>query len=330
MEDYKVKQIWPNHADHISYYNEKYLQKMFDEETVIAQPKYDGERMLIHINKGEVYCTSRRFSKKTGRFMENQEKLPILAEKLKHLNLDYTVLDCECYAKDWSTIVGILHSLPERAVELQKENAAKFAVFDCLFINGRDIRESAYLSRLAQANIVVNSIRYENLHMIEIMNENDVKHNNTLFNKIKSKEEWQKYMNDALDNGFEGIVLKSIDRKYYDKGASLKCKKFETVDCVITGYQEGRGKYENQVGALEIGYYNPDKDEFVKISNVNCGTDTERLEVSNNRDKCLHTVVEVKCQEITNRSLRHPVFVRFRDDKDYTMVTRDTIFKEVE
>ena len=39
-------------------------------------------------------------------------------------------------------------------------------------------------------------------------------------------------------------------------------------------------------------------------------------------------VIEVKCQEVTDKSLRHPVYMRLRDDKAKEMCTKDTIFKE--
>ena len=324
----EVKQLAPNHADHISYYNDKFLLPMYKDEVVVAQPKYDGERMLIHINNGEVACTSRRFSKKTGQYMENQDKLPILQEQVKNLSLGYTVLDCECYAKDWSTIVGILHSLPERAVELQKQDTARFAVFDCLFYNGKDLRDEPYFVRLRYAKKVVTLIDYEPLHFVKFMNSDNLPDDIQNFRTIESNEDWQKCMQNAVDIGFEGIVIKSLQKKYYDKGAVLKCKKFETVDCVICGYQDGRGKYEGSVGALEIGYWDESTNTVVKISNVNCGTDEEREMINNCRLKYLYSVVEIKCQEITEKSLRHPVFVRFREDKDYKMCTRNTIFKE--
>lgn len=328
MDDYKVKQLAPNHADHISYYNDKFLLPMYEHELVVAQPKYDGERMLIHINNGEVYCTSRRFSKKTNRYMENQDKLPILQEKLKDVKLNYTVLDCECYAKDWSTIVGILHSLPERAIELQKQDTARFAIFDCLFYDGEDLRDKPYMTRLMYAKKVVDMINYEPLHFVKFMNEDNMPDEVENFRAITSNEDWQKCMQNAVDIGFEGIVIKSLQKKYYDKGAVLKCKKFETVDTVVIGYQQGRGKYEGTIGALEIGYYNPEDKTFTKISNVNCSTDEERNFWRDNWSALKNSVIEVKCQEITDKSLRHPIYIRRRADKDYTMCTKDTIFKE--
>ena len=326
-------QIQPNHADHISYYKEKYLEEMFKREHCVAQPKYDGERMLIHIDHGNVWCTSRRFSKKTGRYMENQDKLPVLQEivKEKCQDMNYTVLDCECYNKDWSTIVGILHSLPDRAVELQKENPAKFAIFDCLFYEGEDLRDMFYSKRLDYMFKVVEKIDYENLHIVDFMLRSQ--YPGKLVDDFPIRVDssmTESLMMHAINCGFEGIVIKSLDRKYYDKAASLKCKKFETVDVVVCGYQQGRGKYSDTIGALEIGYYDKEKNEFVTISRVNCSTDAERNYWRDHWDELVHSVIEVKCQEITARSLRHPVYIRRRDDKSYEMCTRDTIFTDKE
>ena len=328
MEEYKVKQIQPNHADHVSGYREKYLQEMLDYEGVVAQPKYDGERMLIHINHGEVYCTSRRHSKKTNRFMENQDKLPALCEACKNFDLDYTVIDCECYAKDWSTIVGILHSLPERAIELSKLDTPHFAVFDCLFYDGKDLRQLPYCDRLLCVAKTVHKINYEPMHIVKFINEELKPDDMKNLHYLSRVAEFDVAMKNAINMGWEGIVVKSLFRTYYDIGASIKCKKFETVDCVVCGYDVGRGKYSDTVGALHIGYYDPDSDSIIKISNVNCGTDEERNMWRDHWTELKNSVIEVKCQEITEKSLRHPVYIRLRDDKDYKMCTRSTIFKE--
>ena len=136
-------------------------------------------------------------------------------------------------------------------------------------------------------------------------------------------------MENAISSGFEGIVVKSLSKTYYDKAASLKCKKFETVDVVVIDKQTGTGKYSNTVGALIVGYYDPDKDNFVAISRVNCGTDADRDWWRDNWNTAKYSVLEVKCQEITGKSLRHPVYIRKRDDKSYKMCTKETIFKEI-
>lgn len=337
MNDYPVKQIKPNHAEHISNYNEKFLTKLFEENYCIAQPKYDGERMLIHIVDGKIYCTSRRISKKTERFMENQDRLPVLqqiCDKRPELqSLGYTVIDCECYADNWSEAASVLHSLPARAVELQKTIKIRFAVFDCLWYDGVDLTESNYSERSTYAEDVVNFFDYNMLHFVDIMSY-DVFENKFVIRKFGTagatritNDNWKAAMQVALDNGFEGIVVKSLDLRYYDKAALLKCKKFETVDVVVYDYVPGKGKYTGTVGALKVGYFDPETTNTVHISNVNCSTDAERDAWRDNWLAWKYTVIEILCQEVTDRSLRHPRYVRRREDKDYKMCTKDTIFK---
>lgn len=340
MEEYRVKQIQPNHADHISCYRDEYLDEMFENESVVAQLKYDGERMLVHIDNGNVYCTSRRYSKKTNRFMENQDRLPYLKEYIANLDdnlkelLGYTVIDCECYAKNWSEAASVLHSLPERAKELQDNGIdIKYSVFDCLFYRGIDLRSEPYWKRLRYAINIIELLNYPKIHLVKFVDDNNDVVNlchAQISNFVKSKKDWQARMQTAIYHGFEGIVLKSLYRSYYDKAALLKCKKFETVDTVVIDKQQGTGKYANTVGALIVGYYDPDKNEFVRVSKVNCGTDADRDWWRDNWETAKYSVLEVKCQEITGKSLRHPVYIRIRNDKSYLMCTKDTIFKEEE
>ena len=333
MTDYPVKQIKPNHATHLSHFKEKFITIMLNDEHVIAQPKYDGERMLIHFDHGNVYCTSRRHSKKTDRFMENQDKLADLCEVGKDFPLNYTVLDCECYSKDWSTIAGILHSLPERAAELSKVNPPKFAVFDCLFYDGEDLRDEPYFKRLGCMVNAVKLLRFGNAFNIPIVcTDASMPYLSSIDRfedaKLKSIDDVKAVADFMIGCQWEGIVIKSLSRTYYEDGASIKVKRFETVDCVVCDFEYGNGKYSDTVGALHVGYYDPATDTVVKISNVNCGTDEERNMWRDQWSELKNSVIEVKCQQITSRSLRHPVYLRLRKDKDYKMCTRDTIFKE--
>lgn len=326
-----VIQIQPNHADHISLYRTEYLQKMFEEEPVIAQLKYDGERMLIHFYGTQIVCTSRRISKKTGLFMQNEDKLPKLREAYANsLHFTNTVIDCECYANTWSESASVLHSLPDRAKELQDSGInIRYAVFDCLFYDGKDLRNLPYLKRLEYAQTIVANLNIPGMHLVKFINDKLEPDDISKVALLSNDEDWKRAMENAISSGFEGIVVKSLSKAYYDKAASLKCKKFETVDVVVIDKQTGTGKYSNTVGALIVGYYDPDKDNFVAISRVNCGTDADRDWWRDNWNTAKYSVLEVKCQEITGKSLRHPVYIRKREDKSYKMCTKETIFKEM-
>lgn len=316
MEEYRVKQIWPAHADHISCYKQSFVDSLFEQSQVVAQRKYDGERMLVHFDEKDTYCTSRRTSKKTGRYMENQDKILNLPT-LESSNIGYTVIDCEFYGDTWADAVGILHSLPERAFELQKNTVIHFACFDCLFFDGTDLRDRPYSERLTYMHRVLEMLSHDaRFHAAEQF-------------IVNNSEEAYALAQSIWDKGGEGIVIKPLNKAYYDKGMMLKIKRFETLDVAVCGYQEGRGKYQGVVGALYVGYYNPEDDTIVKVSKVNCGTDEDRkmwksLFDSNN---AIGRVIEVKCQEVTDKSLRHPVYLRARDDKTKEMCTKETIFK---
>lgn len=315
MEEYKVKQIYPAHADHITHYKEKWLNEMFATDEVVAQRKYDGERMLVHFNGNETYCTSRRESKKTGRYMENQDKIVNLPTVAK---LGYTVIDCECYSNTWSDVVGVLHSLPDRAYELQKSTVIKFAVFDCIWFDGCDISNQPYKVRYEYAKKIVDLLQQEN---------NDARFHIVTNIPVKSLLSAYDIAEQHWKQGLEGIVIKSLNKAYYDKGAMLKVKRSETVDLVVYDWWYGTGKYKETVGALCVGYYDPEKDIVVHVTRVNCGTDSDRNWWRDNWPNNQYTVLEVKAQEITETSLRHPVYIRIRNDKNYKECTKDTIFK---
>lgn len=307
-----AKQLQPSYAYHVEYVKEKNIKKLFSTNEMIAQPKYDGERLLVHFDNGNTYCTTRRISKKTNRFNELQDNLPTFHATL---DLDYTVLDGEIYSKDWATVAGITKSLPERSLQLQQENEAKYAAFDCLFFDGDDVRELPYFKRFELAKIVIKQLNKPHMHITEST-------------PVNSREHGIVLMDEYISKGFEGAVLKHLNMQYDEKYAILKLKKSITVDCVVYDWTLGQGKYSETVGALKLGYYDKEKNDFVHITNCAPGTDSEREDWRRNWHLMKNSVVEVKCQELTKTSMRHPVIVRLRHDKTYEMCTRETIFTE--
>lgn len=118
------------------------------------------------------------------------------------------------------------------------------------------------------------------------------------------------YLALAIHEKIEGFVLKScsyaIDRMY-------KVKPVLTVDLIISGFVDGKGKYCGKVGAIKC--IDGEAKEVCKVSGM---TDKMRFSL------CLDDVgrvVEVAYQKVTrDKRLRHPRFKRFRDDKTQTQV----------
>lgn len=106
----------------------------------------------------------------------------------------------------------------------------------------------------------------------------------------------------------EGYVL--ID----STGKRYKYKKEQTVDLIILGIKAGNGKYAGQVGALVCGY-SPLKPALCSVSGMD---DATRAKLSLND---IGRVVEIKYQYVgAQGGLRHPRFIRFRDDKPASQV----------
>lgn len=84
--------------------------------------------------------------------------------------------------------------------------------------------------------------------------------------------------------------------------------------------------FYNWKNAIKIGVY---KDgELISIGTVSSGlTDLQKAEFSETPDKYIGQVMECGAMEIGDEALRHPVLIRFRDDKNPTECTWKSIFK---
>jgi DNA ligase-1 len=122
----------------------------------------------------------------------------------------------------------------------------------------------------------------------------------------------KKYHDECVSRGFEGAMAKDPDAPYcFGRGdAVLKIKDTLDADCVVTGFQEGEGKYVGMLGALLV--------DFQGVT-VDIGTglkDSDRDKIWKNKDFFLGKVAEIRYQEVTEKgSLRFPRFVCWRLDK---------------
>ena len=121
-------------------------------------------------------------------------------------------------------------------------------------------------------------------------------------------EEITELLDLAIEQGEEGLILKTWQHHYEYKRANTWCKvkKFHTEDLPVTGWEKGTGKYKNTLGYLICDY------NGVKVKVGSGFTDAERDEFMNE----LPSMIEVQYQEVTkDGSLRFPTFQRVRDDK---------------
>lgn len=125
----------------------------------------------------------------------------------------------------------------------------------------------------------------------------------------------------AKKDGWEGLVLR-YSSSVYQKKRSLdfvKLKSFIEVDLRITDFKEF--KHPNQLGSFIC----EDDEHTIKCSVGSGFSKEQRYDFWKRKNEFLGKIVEVQTMEITEnksgqKSLRFPVFIRFRDDKNTTNI----------
>jgi DNA ligase-1 len=127
----------------------------------------------------------------------------------------------------------------------------------------------------------------------------------------------RRFADAAVEQGYEGIMIKDLDAPYECRRSSfwMKWKPTITVDLNIVGVEEGTGRNQGRLGALICEGVDNGRDIRV---NVGSGLrDSDRDEFWGHRSDLLDRVVEVEADAVTQNqdgtySLRFPRFVRFR------------------
>jgi len=136
---------------------------------------------------------------------------------------------------------------------------------------------------------------------------------------VTSYSESMEHFVDALNLGLEGTILKSIDGTWKDGKPNwqIKMKKVDYYDLKIVNFNYGTPGSKNEllISSLDVEC----EDGLLKTSPAGI-SDVDMKYITNNQDKLMGTIVEVKCSGIShnskgNYSLLHPVFIKLRDDK---------------
>ena len=124
-------------------------------------------------------------------------------------------------------------------------------------------------------------------------------------------------LDDEVANGEEGIMINICDALYEFKRTNnlLKCKKMQTMDLEIIGFEEGEGRLAKTLGAILVRYKNGN------VVKVGSGfSDDLRVTIWANQSDYLGKIAEISYfEETTNASggasLRFPIFKDIRYDK---------------
>lgn len=141
-------------------------------------------------------------------------------------------------------------------------------------------------------------------------------------NGINSMAECHDIVQEFMDNGYEGAVLKKSN--YF---GWWKVKRTDTVDGIITSICPGEGKYHGLVGSVTISLYNS-QGKLVEVASAGGMTDEVRHELTRLHlaDMLVGRIAVVEYQEVAGQGrLKHPRFSHLRDDKPAGQCTMDQL-----
>lgn len=332
----------------------------------IAQPKIDGFRLQVHVDKTGEKPVVRFFSRN---LIDMSYMFPDLVEALLKLNVKTLICEGEAVVYDINTghFVPFQETIKRKRKhgikQAQEEYPLKLFLFDGLYLNGESLLSLGYEKRREKLKTVLKEDKEAVVSLIEEK-------------KIENTKELEDYFFENVQAGLEGLVVKKTNSIYQAGKRNFNWIKLkrelsgnltDTLDCVILGYYNGTGKRSKfGVGAFLIGVFNKDKDHFQTVAKVGTGmTDDEWRELKAKCDKIKsdhhpkniecsknlapdvwvypEIVCLIKADEITmspvhtagktehhlGYALRFPRFMGYRKDKSATESTSIHEFQEM-
>jgi bifunctional non-homologous end joining protein LigD len=290
----------------------------FSDPGWVFELKYDGYRLLCAKDGDDVRLLTRNRNDATATF-------PEVAQAVRRLPFDHVILDGEVVVHDENGLPSFQRlqqrgrlanprQIATRAIELP----AILYTFDLPALEGRDLRRLPLVDRkrvLREVLPEIGTLRYAD-HVAE--------RGEDFYAQIERMR-------------LEGMVAKKADAPYR-KGRSpdwVKIRADLTDDLVVVGFTEPKGS-RGGIGALHLAAYVGDELRYAGRAGSGF-TDKQLGEVREELDALVvdeppcarapkgngHTwvqpklVAEVRYREWTDEDLlRHPVFLRFREDKD--------------
>ena len=268
----------------------------------LVEYKYDGVRVIAIVKNNKATLYSRN-----GKIFNN---FPHIEEALSKSEYNNLVLDGEVMSDDFQALMKQVY----RKSGAETDDAY-LALFDILplkeFNNGKSklntLDRKKQLDQLSQTfESCIKLVDYA------ILNFDDEKDNQKF--SIMNKE--------ALDKGYEGLMIKPSENYYESKRshAWLKIKPFIEVTLKIVSIQEGTGKHSGKLGAFQVE--GTDDGKFFSLSVGSGLTDDDRDKFWKSKEKLIGMLVEIRADAITQSiegehySLRFPRFKSFRGFKE--------------
>lgn len=286
------------------------------------ESKYDGFRLQIHYQ---------RLTQKVKLFSRNLEDVtfmyPDIVEGIKkevtakEIILEGEAIGFNPQTGDFLPFQETVQRKRKYGVEEKaKEVPLKLFAFELLYLDGENYLSSSFSERRKK---LISSIKTSG----------DIFKDTILIapQKIVDQEKELNFLFDeAVSKGLEGIVAKKLDG-IYQPGArgwnwikykrSYSSKLQDTIDCLVMGYDLGRGKRADfGIGAFLVGVFDEKQDKFVTVAKIGTGLSDEewrKLRVQSSKFKVQDKPKEYEVDKIMECDvwLRPGIVVEIRADE---------------
>ena len=303
-----VNEIWPGLIHEYpcmlcSGYEEKLIDKI--PFPAYVQLKLDGMRFNAIVRSGEV-----EFRSRNGKEIE---LLGFLEDEFKTMAGDLDIVfDGELTVQKDGVVLnrqtgnGILNKASKGTISSEEAALVHATIWDMIpyefFKDGK--YTTPYAQRFSYVQTCVTKIFSGKVICVPNTEVNDAEEANELFAKY-------------YESGEEGIILKDTNGIWENKRSKSQIKYKGELECdlIVTGVEEGRGKYQGKIGALIA----ESSDGLVKVS-VGSGL-TDELRGSLLQENVVGHIITVKYNaRITNKQGDHslflPIFLELRSDKE--------------
>jgi DNA ligase-1 len=290
--------------------SEKHTAKMKGPKRI--EQKLDGVRVLAVMTKTTVNLYSRN-GKPFENFPHIVEALDLIKNKFAKLFQSHPhgfVLDGEIIGESFQDLM----KQAQRKSDVQTEGMT-YSVFDWIpladFERGFwNAQQHKRLERLEEYRAV-----FESTDCVRIMDGITVD-----LDSAEGHDIMRRYAEDAVEAGFEGIMIKDLGAPYECRRNTfwMKLKPVYDYDLKVIAVEEGTGRNVGKLGALVCE--GTDNDRLIRC-NVGTGlTDAQRDDYWTNRSVIIGQTAVVLADAVTQNqdgsySLRFPRFKTFRDDK---------------
>jgi len=237
-----------------------------------AEYKLDGERVQVHMQRDKIILYSRSLENITNYYPDIVEKTG------KSLHAHEVILEAEAVAINEDTgeflpFQELMHRRRKyKIAKAVQEYPITINFFDVMLLDGKSCLDIPYKER---RRLLENIVKEDSFAKIMPM---------TL---VKTDSEVEDILENAINTGCEGLMLKQLDSPYRAgaRGSNwLKLKREyrnelgDSLDLVVIGAFYGRGRRTGRYGALLLAAYDEQTDTFPSICKVGTGFTDESLD----------------------------------------------------